>query len=520
MDTIWTALSLLLSAVTVHPSQATLWYSGSLSLSRGYNQFIWTDLPPTHDPSSVRPILPPTTKAYLLESRIEPYTPTFTEEPADLRFLRRQIDSLEKTLYTYESRLALLKAQETTLLENKDLGGEEGGTNAPTVEAYLRLLARELPAIREAMYPLTRSIEAARDSLNRWKSAYESRKRDLIQRRSALYLRLWSPHTEFIPIRLEVRVPRAGWRTAYLIRLPNANEGNLYVQRWAAIQNETGFDWKNVQLTLSTASPARAAAAPPFRPWYVDLYAGMPATFRSPRKLAAVADGGADSVAYESASEEVLERSVPPLPVETNTLLARTYALGTQTIPTGKNTVQILLKEDTFAIQPFFLVNAPASQKAYLRAALPLSVLQLSEPGEAQVEVEGQPVGRLAWPPQSTEDTVWLDLGSTERLVVTREEIQRRRESTLTGGSVRYLFAYRLSVASNYPQPVRLTIWDRIPISRHSDIKVELTESGKGSLDPETGRLTWNLTLEPGQRWETTFRFSVRAPKGKIVSGL
>ncbi len=520
MDSVWTALGLLLSGVTLHPSEATLWYSGSLSLQRGYNQFVWTDLPPNHDPSSVRPILPPTTKAYIAESRIEAYTPTFAEEPADLRSLRRQIDSLEKTIYTYESRLALLKSQEATLLENKKLGGEEGGTNAPAVEAYLRLLARELPAIREAMYPLTRSIEAARDSLSRWKSAYESRKRHFAQGRSALYLRLWSPQSEFIPIRLEVRVPGAGWRTTYLIRLPNANEGNLHVQRWAAIHNQTGFDWKNVQLTLSTASPAKAAAAPPFQPWYVDLYTGMPMTAKALRSPAAVADKGAESMADESASEEDSETAAPPRPIETNTLLARTYALGTQSIPTGKNTVQILLKEDTFAIQPLFLANAPASQKAYLRAALPLSVLQLSEPGEAQVEVEGQPVGRLAWPPQSTEDTVWLDLGSTERLIVTREEVQRRRESTLAGGQVRYLFAYRLSVASNYPQPVRLTVWDRIPISRHSDIKVEVADSGKGSLDAETGRLTWNLTLEPGQRWETTFRFSIRAPKGKPILGL
>ncbi len=520
MDTIWTALSLLLSAVTVHPSEATLWYSGSLSLHRGYNQFVWTDLPPTYDPSSVRPLLPPTTKAYIIESRIEPYTPTLIEEPADLQSLRRQIDSLEKVIYTYESRLALLKAQEATLLENKKLGGEEGGTNAPAVEAYLRLLARELLAIREAMYPLTRSIEAARDSLSRWKSTYENRKQHYTQRRSALYLRLWSPQSEFLPIRLEVRVPRAGWRTAYLIRLPSANEGNLYVQRWAAIHNQTGFDWKNVQLTLSTASPAKAAAAPPFQPWYVDLYTGMPVTAKALGRPAAVADGSAESTADESASDEASETAAPPLPVETNTFLARTYALGTQTIPTGKSTVQLLLKEDTFAIQPFFLVNAPASQKAYLRAALPLSVLQLSEPGEAQVEVEGQPVGRLAWPPQSTEDTVWLDLGSTERLIITREELYRRRESTLAGGNVRYLFAYRLSVASNYPQPVRITIWDRIPISRHSDIKVEVTDSGKGSLDAETGRLTWNITLEPGQRWETIFRFSIRAPKGKIILGL
>jgi uncharacterized protein (TIGR02231 family) len=512
MDTLWTAVSLVLSAVTVHPNNAMFVHTGSLSLKRGYNAFVWADLPLYG--SNLRVILPPTTRAYVVESRIEPYTPTQTEEPADLRFWRRRIDSLEKLVYTYESRLSLLKAQEATLLENKKLGGEEGSTSAPAVEAYVRLLERELPPIREAMYPLSRSIEAAKDSLSRWKTVYESRKQHYTQRRSALYLRLWSPQNEFIPLRVEVQVPNARWRTAYFLRLPNVTEGLLYVQRWAEIQNKTGIDWKNVQLTLSTALPSQAAEAPPFQPWYVDLYGEIRAFTRA-SEAAKVED---ESFAPEP--ERGAEKENYPLPVESNVLLARTYTLGTHTIPTGENTVRLLLKEDTFSVQPFFLVNGPATPKAYMRAALPLSVMRLSDEGEARIEVEGQPVGRLRWPPRTEEDTVWLDLGPTERLVVSREEVERRRETTLAGGMLRYLFTYRLSVASTYERPVRVVVWDRIPVSRHSDIKVDLTDSGKGTLDAETGRLSWTITLEPGQRWETTFRFTVRAPKGKAILGL
>jgi uncharacterized protein (TIGR02231 family) len=311
-----------------------------------------------------------------------------------------------------------------------------------------------------------------------------------------------------------VQVPSARWRTAYLLRLPNVTEGLLYVQRWAEIQNKTGIDWKNVQLTLSTALPSQAAEAPPFQPWYVDLYGEIRAFTR--------ASGAAkeDGEYFAPEPDEGAEKENPPLPVESNVLLARTYTLGTHTIPTGENTVRLLLKEDTFSVQPFFLVNGPATPKAYMRAALPLSVMRLSDEGEARIEVEGQPVGRLRWPPRTKEDTLWLDLGPTERLVVSREEIERRRETTLAGGIARYLFTYRLSVASTYERPVRVVVWDRIPVSRHSDIKVDLTDSGKGTVDAETGRLSWTITLEPGQRWETTFRFTVRAPKGKAILGL
>ena len=44
MDTLWTAVSLVLSAVTVHPDNAMFAHTGSLSLKRGYNAFVWADL--------------------------------------------------------------------------------------------------------------------------------------------------------------------------------------------------------------------------------------------------------------------------------------------------------------------------------------------------------------------------------------------------------------------------------------------------------------------------------------------
>lgn len=518
MDSLWVALQLFLSSVTVYPQSAQLSYSGSLSLKKGYNTFIWTDLPPSVATSlpSLRIALPSTSRAYLVESRLDPYTPTWQEEPSDLKSARHAIDSLEKVLASWQARLTLLKAQEATLLENKKLGGEEGPTSAPAVEAYLRLLARELPPIQEAMYPLQKNLTQWTDTLKRWKEAYLARKATYSQNRAALHLRIWSPKEEVTSIRVEVQVPSASWRLQYLIRVPNAAEGKAFIQRRAFVSNQTGLDWKNVQLTLSTAQPRLDATLPPFEPWYIDQ--APIGRYSKTMTLSPQASEAAEKP--DEASEEDAETTAPPTPLLQNTTLSRIYALGTQTLLTGAMTSQFLLKEDTLTGKLVFVVNAPAKEEAYLRMGLPLSTYELWEPGKATLDVEGQQVGEIHWPPPPTEDTVWLDLGPTPRVTIKREEIRRTREKALASNTIRYQFSYRLRITHTYPQLITLSIWDRIPISRYSDIKVELTESGSALLDSETGRLSWQATLEPLQTWEKVFSFSIKAPSKLAIIGL
>ncbi len=520
MDSLWVTLQLFLSAVTVYPQGARLSYTGSLALKKGYNVYVWTDLPPSAATSLsyLRLALPPTSRAYIVESHLDPYTPTWQDEPADLKGIRQAIDSIEKILARWHSHLALLKAQETTLLENKKLGGEEGPTSAPAVEAYLRLLARELPAIQEAIYPLEKNINQWTDSLKRWREAYLARKASYSQKRSALYLRVWSPQAEVTSIRVELQVPEAAWRLHYLIRVPNAAEGKALIQRRAFVTNRTGIDWKNVQLALSTAHPHTDATLPPFQPWYIDQapvgrYSSKSVTLAP--QAAETADGAA-----EGASAEEPEAPAPPMPILENATLSRNYTLGTQTLLSGSMTSQFLLKEDTLTGKLLFVINAPAKEEAYLRMGLSSSAYELWEEGQATLDVEGQQVGEMHWPPTMSEDTVWLDLGPSPRITVKRETIRRSREKAAASNTVRYQFSYRLRVSHTYPQPITLAIWDRLPISRYSEIKVDLTESGDAVVDPETGRLSWQVTLEPLQVWEKTFSFTIKAPAKLPIIGL
>lgn len=515
MDTLL-PLVLTLSSLVVYPRGGSHTYTGLLKAQTGFTRLVWAELPPTTIGGTVRVSVPPTARGYIVQTAIEPYSPAWQGEPPDLKQLRREIDSLESLVQRLQQRIATLSLQESVLTENRRLGGEEGTVLPEQVEKYLALIERHLARILEERAPLQKKQIALQDTLLRWKKRYENRRAGLAQERSALYITYWSPQKEVLPLRVELMTQGAAWNLRYRVRALPASE-KVLIQRWAAVQNLSGEDWQNVPLTLSTAQPGQRGEMPPFTPWYVDLAAAVPGgRFRYLKMEAAAAEASAEGDAEAPQEPE----AAPPLPAIQEQTLSRTYELGPQTVPAGGRQTQFFLREDTLSAVFQFFINAPAEPAAYLRAALIAESFGLWEPAQAAVEVEGQEVASITWPPALSEDTVWLDLGRSSRIQVKRTEVLNKRETRLTGGTVHHQFAYTLRLTHTYPTPTRITVWDRIPVSRTSDIKVELVEAAGAVLDKEKGQLRWDLTLNPGEVWERTFRFTVKYPKGKSVSGL
>ena len=529
MDTLL-PLVLQLTGVTLYPHGGLYTYSGLFSAQKGFTQAVWVELPPGTDPTTLRVSLPSSAKGYIVQTAIEPLSPTWRKLPPDLKDLQQRIDSLESVLGRWRTRLSLLEAQESTLLENKRLGGEEAPIRSEEVEKYILLLERQLTRILEEKVPLQKRIASAQDTLRRWQEQYKNRMQGLSQARAALFITYWAPQKEAFPIRVELSGPPASWRLYYRIRALPAM-GKVLLQRWAEVENRSGEDWRNIPLILSTARPGQSGEMPPFVPWYVDMAApiGIQGRYRllgaeaaAPKARASEGGEAGDEAGGNDFGEAAPEETAapPPLPVIAEQTLSRTYDLGPQTVIAGQRATQFFLREDTIEATFQFFVNAPAEERAYLRAALPAGSFFLWEKAPATVEVEGQEISRITWPPQQQEDTLWLDLGPSNRIQVRRIETLNRRETRLTGGTIHHQFAYKLSLAHTYTAPIRLTVWDRIPVSRTSEIKVELNDAAGATLDTEKGQLRWDLLLQPGETWERTFRFTVKYPKQKPIIGL
>ena len=71
-------------------------------------------------------------------------------------------------------------------------------------------------------------------------------------------------------LRLSYQVRGTGWQPTYRATL-DAAKPSVLLERQALVAQNSGEDWSNVQLTLSTGQPGRTTQGRLPRPWTLDI---------------------------------------------------------------------------------------------------------------------------------------------------------------------------------------------------------------------------------------------------------
>lgn len=137
--------------------------------------------------------------------------------------------------------------------------------------------------------------------------------------------------------------------------------------------------------------------------------------------------------------------------------------------------------------------------------------------GEANLYFEDAYVGRSILDAKALQDTLNISLGRDRNIVIGREKNEQFSKSRSLGSNVIETRGFRIVVRNKKSLPVRLTLFDQIPVSVVSDIIVSPLVTSDGQIDNKTGKVTWELNIEPQQQRELTFQYEVKYPKREKV---
>lgn len=137
--------------------------------------------------------------------------------------------------------------------------------------------------------------------------------------------------------------------------------------------------------------------------------------------------------------------------------------------------------------------------------------------GEANLYFEEAFVGRSILNAKSLQDTLDISLGRDKNIVVGRDKNQEFCKTRTFGSNVSEMRGFRIMVRNKKSQPVNITIFDQIPVSIVSDISVTPDELSNAQLEPSTGKVTWQLKLEPQQQKDLALHYEVKYPKREKV---
>ncbi len=137
--------------------------------------------------------------------------------------------------------------------------------------------------------------------------------------------------------------------------------------------------------------------------------------------------------------------------------------------------------------------------------------------GEANLYFEGTYVGRSILEATLLKDTLSISFGRDRNIAFEREKIKDFTKIRTLGSNQIENIGLKTTVRNRKSQPIKIMIFDQVPVSAISDIVVSPKETSHGKLEESTGIVTWELTMQPQEQRELVLQYEVKYPRKERV---
>lgn len=328
-------------------------------------------------------------------------------------------------------------------------------------------------------------------------------------------------------IDLSYLASNAGWTPLYDIR-SEAATGKINLTYKAQVRQQTGLDWDDVKLSISTNNPYANKTKPELSPWYIDyqefrkqLYEKSRARTEAYSDDAPAQNSTAMNMGFMYSSSGVVEGAA--LGAEQFTtivqqLISAEFKIDLNYSIASDNQVRMVLVKQSELNTSFRYYAVPKLDPGvYLVAQMTkLDELQLV-PAKANIFFDGTYIGETYLDPTTMDDTLNLSLGKDPNIIVKRTLLKNQSKERIIQDKKERSFAYNIEVRNLKSSDIELIIQDQIPLTTNPEITIEKTNLGKGKIDDKTGLIEWELKLKAKDNQTFDYDFKVRHPKDKIV---
>jgi len=527
--------------VTIFSGNALISRASSLKLDNGQCKVIFPELIPDIDENSLKVSGEGQADVRILGAQV---VTQFLEDSADqkVKQLQDAIQSVVDDVRKLEDTKNILREEKDFLdsikLFSHDQLPKDLVTKMPPaqeLEATLKFLnvkltdnfAQSLEAdikIRD----LNKKGQALSDELSRLIGGKRKQKKSIV-----VDLEVLKPGE--LKLALSYMVSGAYWYPIYDARV-NFDKSEVELISQAVVKQNTGDNWQDVQVTLSTAKVNLSASMPEIESWFIrpatPRYYDQGRSRKSENKLFAskAVLGGAYSL-------DKAEGEKVPMAQEAAYQYAQSEEKGVSVVYQIKRRAdiksdgseyklpvssQILKSEFEYSSYPRL------SNYAYLRSKVANAKdLQLIA-GRVNIFLDGGFVGTSNINNIAPQEEFDLYLGIDENVKVKRDLLEKKTDDILIAGipslTKKTTFKYKISLENYKGKKIKMSIFDNIPVSQDEKIKVNL---GKVSLEPKNkdwkdkpGLWRWELELEPKAKQDIFITYSVEHARNLEIEGI
>ena len=514
-------------AVTVYPDGASVTRVITLDLPAGDNSAVLKDFPLALDPSSLRVEGEAGTKLTIgaIDTR-----PPRAAPPVNLPELDKRIEALQDERANLQGAVDAAAARRKfaeRFAESSPAGIGDKGEARPISEwrAAFAAVAEEVAAADTAI----RDAERKQRELDRQIAQLEQDRAQKPPNKLEVRIDLAASAATKATLRVTYAVRNARWAPLYDARLDTGAKDRkpaLELVRRAEITQNTGEDWSNVALSVSTVRTARGGNAPDLNSLivqYPQLQRPMPAApiGAASDSVRQFARGGLAKLAEPQAERERADEQQATADVGGFQVMFKIPGRVSLGASEGAKSLRV----SNVTLAPDLTVRAAPVRDptAFLEASFKQNEDAPLLPGRVSIYRDGSFVGRGQMAAASKDETVRLGFGADDKIKIERAVVKRNEGSAglIVTTSKTDERSFKTTVRNGHDFPIKIAIEDQLPVSENEEIQVEMlpatTPPTATNLRDKRGVLEWAYDAKPGEVRDIAFAWRVRWPKDKGV---
>lgn len=440
-------------------------------------------------------------------------------QPKAIKTLKDSLVFFQKEIGSISVQKEILNKEEQMMLSNQKIGGANQNLTAAELKAMADFYRTRLNEIAVLRTKYDEKIGKLNDRQQKLQLQLNSQNELFNRNTSEIVISVSAETATAVELEVSYVVANANWFPVYDLRAVNTKQP-IQLNYKANVQQSTGEDWSNVHLKLSTTNPSLGGLKPELNPWYLNFYERV---VRTPRYRTE------ESVLFKSSARMKESDSVVTLDdirvsdyistIQTSIATEFDISLPYTVASSSKPTVVDIRKHDVKA--DYLYASAPKlDNDAFLLAKVTGWEEYNLLPGEANIFFEGTFVGKSYIDPTSVNDTLSVSLGRDKRIVVKREKLKDLTSRNFMGSTKKETYAYDVTVRNTKSESIKIVLEDQIPVSQNTQIEVNMLENVGAKFNKDSGKLSWEMELKPNETRKMTYKFEVKYPKDKQVSGL
>ncbi|WP_169513371.1 DUF4139 domain-containing protein [Flexithrix dorotheae] len=512
--------------ITVFLSNAQITRSALTSVSSGQTKVILEGLSPNIDNQSIQ--VSAKGKAVIMGIKHQYNYLQKTKFSQKVKILRDSVAYYSEAYNLNNDKIEVLQGEQTLLKKNLSIGGTQNGVSVDELKKMtdfystkLTGIKKELRRISKEQVEIQKSLEAVRQQLGELNAIRD-------KRTSEIEITFSATSSERIGLEVKYLVNNCGWYPTYDIRAVDT-KSPIELDYKAFVFQNSGIDWKDVKLTLSTINPTYNGSLPELSTSYVNLY--VPPTYNKRAKQQAVQapvlqDYAEEELVLEAEADEWggfdddwgdAETAASYTSAVKSTLATNFVISIPYDIPSDGNEKLVEIANEN--IEANFVHHAipQLDPDAYLIANITNWEQYNLLPGTMNIYFSGTFVGSSELATDNLTDTLSLSLGTDKNVVINRKSLGEYNEKKAIGANKKESKGFEITIRNTKTEDITLFVKDNVPVSKDSRVEVTLEESKGASYNANTGILEWKMDLKPSETKTLKFSYAIKYPKNDQI---